>query len=72
MPEHGIKLGYCIRPNMQISVGYTLLMWSSVAMAGDQMDRIVSLTGSTQNPERQNNSSTFWMQSIDLGLGWAY
>jgi hypothetical protein len=47
-------------------------MWSSVAMAGDQMDRIVSLTGSTQNPERQNNSSTFWMQSIDLGLGWAY
>ncbi len=72
MPELGIKLGYCIRPNMQVSVGYTLLMWSSVAMAGDQMDRIVSLTGSTQNPERLNNSSTFWMQSIDLGLGWSY
>lgn len=72
LPELGIKMGYCVRPNMQVSVGYTLLMWSSVAMAGDQMDRIVDLTGATLNPAPQNRTTTYWMQSIDLGLNWAY
>ena len=34
LPELGIKMGYCFRPNMELSVGYTLLMWSSVALEG--------------------------------------
>lgn len=72
LPELGIKMGYCFRPNMELSVGYTLLMWSSVALAGEQIDSVVDLTGNSNRPSPSNHTSAYWMQSIDLGLNWSF
>ncbi len=72
VPELGIKLGYAFRPNLELTVGYTLLVWSSAAMAGDQIDSVIDPTGISGRPVPQNRTSSFWMQSVDLGLGWSY
>jgi hypothetical protein len=68
LPEVGFKLGYCVRPNVQLTVGYTLLVWSDVVLAGEQMDSTINLTGLGTRPSPLNKHSGFWMQSIDLGL----
>jgi len=72
LPELGIKMGYAFRPNMELSLGYTLLMWSSVALAGDQIDPVIDSTGISGRPAPSNRTSAFWMQSIDLGASWSY
>lgn len=72
LPELGIKMGYAFRPNLEFTVGYTLLMWSSVALAGEQIDPVVDLTGNSNRPAPGNRTSAFWMQSIDLGLNWTF
>lgn len=76
IPELGLKLGYSVRENLQLTVGYTFMMYSSVAMAGDQMDQVLDLTqvggaaGVRPSPSFQDTS--FWLQGIDLGLSWNY
>jgi hypothetical protein len=71
LPEMGIKLAYQLRPNVQLTAGYTALFWSDVALAGEQIDRTINLAG-TGRPLATNKLSTFWMQSVDLGLSMAY
>lgn len=76
IPELGLKLGYSVRENVQLTLGYTFLMYSSVVMAGDQIDQVVDLAqvngvaGLRPAPDFQDTS--FWMQGIDLGLSWNY
>jgi hypothetical protein len=72
IPEIGVKLGYTIRPNVQLTVGYTMMMWSSVGLAGEQMDSALDLTQASARPSHTLRDSTFWMQGVDLGLGWTY
>jgi Putative beta barrel porin-7 (BBP7) len=72
LPEMGLKMGYSIRPNIQLSVGYTLLVWSDVVLAGEQMDRTINLTGLGDRPGPLNKHSSFWMQSVDAGLNFVY
>ncbi len=72
MPEIGMKLGYHVCDSLQFTVGYTFLYWSSVAMAGDQIDRTVDLTQGTPRPQPLNAETGFWMQGIDLGLTFTY
>ncbi len=72
LPELGVKLGYAFRPNLELTVGYTLLMWSSVALAGEQIDPVIDQSGISGRPAPSNRTSAYWMQSIDLGLGWSY
>ncbi|HBE71899.1 MAG TPA: hypothetical protein DDW52_27470 [Planctomycetaceae bacterium] len=67
IPEMGLKLGYSCRENVQLTVGYTFMFWSSVAMAGDQIDSTVDLTGVGGRPAAMFNDSTFWTQGIDFG-----
>jgi hypothetical protein len=69
LPEVGFKLGYSIRPRVQLTVGYTLLVWSDVVLAGEQIDNVINLTGlGPLRPAPLNNHSAYWMQSVDLGL----
>lgn len=72
LPELGIKMGYAFRPNMELTLGYTLMMWSSVALAGDQIDPVIDATGTSGRPALSNRTTAFWMQSIDLGASWSY
>jgi hypothetical protein len=72
IPELGVKLGYDVTQNLQATVGYTFVMWSSVALAGEQMDRTVDLVQATTRPAPALIDSSFWMQGIDLGLNYRF
>ncbi len=67
IPEMGVKLGYAARENVHLSIGYTFMFWSTVSMAGDQIDSTVDLTGAGGRPASMFNDSTFWTQGIDFG-----
>lgn len=77
IPEMGVKLGYAFRENVQLTVGYTFMFWSSVGLAGDQIDSRIDLTQASggligTHPAAMFQDSTFWMQGIDLGLNWQF
>ena len=38
IPEIGATLGYCVTPRFKVTLGYTLLYWSNVVRAGEQID----------------------------------
>jgi hypothetical protein len=76
IPEFGARLGYQVTPNLQIFTGYTLLYWSSVVRAGNEVDQVVNPNllpgaGAATGPQRPMpllNGSAFWAQGIELGL----
>lgn len=68
IPELGIKLGYRPRENVELTVGYTCMFWSSVGVAGDQMDRTIDLVQTVARPTASFVDRSFWMQGIDLGM----
>jgi hypothetical protein len=77
IPELGIKLGFAACENVQFTVGYTVMMWSGVAMAGDQIDDVIDptqlvLVNAGSRPNSLLNDNTFWMQGVDLGLNFAF
>ncbi len=72
LPELGMKLGYAVRPNIQLTVGYTLLVWSDVMLSGEQIDPTLNLSGLGPRPLPTNKHSAYWMQSVDLGLNFVY
>jgi hypothetical protein len=84
IPELGVKVGYRITPGITLFAGYDLLEWSSVARAGDQIDRVLNLTqnpvlggtGGTlvgaARPTTLFNRSDFFAQGLTLGVEWKY
>ena len=72
IPELGVKLGYCVNPNVQLTVGYSFMMWSSVGLAGDQIDRTVDLAQTVARPASTFAESSFWLQGVDVGMAFTY
>jgi hypothetical protein len=83
VPEAGINLGYALTRHIRLTFGYTLLYWSNVFRAGDQIDRgmnpseLASLVGhgNLYGPARPNftfHSTDFWAQGLNLGLQFRY
>ena len=71
--ELGIKLGANLNENVQATVGYSLMYWSSVALAGDQMDRVIDPAGAVNRPVHNGIvTQGMWAQGIDLGLIFNY
>jgi hypothetical protein len=67
--ESGVQLGYFINPNLQFTVGYNLMFWSNVVRPGDQIDTTVDdLNVPPTRPAFDFNTSSFWVQSLNLGL----
>lgn len=73
IPEANIKLGYRVRDNISLSVGYSFLYFDNVALVGDVID--TSVDGSTINtgvfgnrPEFNFNDSSLWVQGVDFGV----
>ncbi|MGV3484737.1 MAG: BBP7 family outer membrane beta-barrel protein [Planctomycetaceae bacterium] len=71
-PEVNLKLGYRFREHVTFSVGYSFLYWDHVALAGQQIDRLID----GDNADPANNfdppgfrfaDAGFWVQGIDLG-----
>lgn len=82
IPEVGINLGYQLASNIRLFAGYSVLYWSNVVRAGDQID----LTVNTTQVQRSTTStatltgtprpaygsafreSGFWAHGANLGL----
>lgn len=80
-PEASVKLSYELSERISVSIGYTFLYWTRVALAGDQVDRRVNrdvmfggpfLPGGGANPAFSFNDTDFWVQTIDIGLACTY
>jgi hypothetical protein len=77
VPELGVRLGYLLGPDCRLSVGYSLLFWTDVVRAGDQVDLAVNPglippvthpVGGPQRPAFEFQRTTIWAQGVDLGL----
>jgi hypothetical protein len=78
-PEANIKLTYDVNDRLGVSVGYTFLYWSRVALAGDNIDRNVNGTQITSgvlagppDPRFAFNDTDYWVQTIDIGFSFNY
>ena len=74
IPEMNFKLGYRFRDHVEMSVGYTFMMFDSLVLAGDHVDRNIDPTALNTDgpfgtsPAFEFNDSSLWLQGIDLGL----
>lgn len=67
--ETGLSLGYYITPRTQLTIGYNLMYWSNIVRPGEQIDTVVDdLNVPPTRPTFQFNTSSFWVQSLTLGL----
>ncbi|MEM7478570.1 MAG: BBP7 family outer membrane beta-barrel protein [Planctomycetota bacterium] len=70
--ELGVKLGFNLNEKIRANVGYSMMYWSSAAMAGDQIDRVIDLTGALGRPARNLVTDGFWAQGLDFGFVYNY
>jgi hypothetical protein len=75
VPEARLKLKYQVNCHLDLSLGYTFIYWSRVALAGQQVN--LDLSGATfpqtgPDPTFTFNHGAFWAQGIDLGLRICY
>ena len=72
-PEASVKLIHSVRENIAVTVGYTFMYWTRVALAGDQIDTDVNSQalfngGGTDTTTFTFRDTDFWAQTIDIGL----
>ena len=71
LPEAGAKMKYQLG-RAELGVGYTMLLFPSVAMAGNQVDRNVernpAVPGNPTSPGSRLVSDTFFLHGLDLGM----
>jgi hypothetical protein len=72
-PEANFKLGYCLRNNITLTAGYSLIYFDNVALVGDIID--TSANGNLLNsgqfgnrPAFEFDDSSLWIQGVDFGL----
>ncbi|MEQ1824828.1 MAG: BBP7 family outer membrane beta-barrel protein [Pirellula sp.] len=72
LPEAGAKIKYQLG-QAQFGIGYTMLLFPSVAMAADQIDPNIDFVGAVNNqpilsPSPRFATDTFFLHGLDLGL----
>ncbi len=72
-PEMNFKLAYRFRDNVLLSAGYSFIYFDSVALNGDNVDRLIDGQNFNTNvfgnrPEFVFNDSSLWVQGLDLGV----
>jgi hypothetical protein len=82
IPEVGLKLGYRIRPNLNLSLGYSFIYISNVVLGGDQVDRQLNLSQSNGGPATGPNQNRpeflgfretdFWAQGLNFGVEYKF
>jgi hypothetical protein len=78
IPELGLRLGWRLSPNIQLSAGYTVMWWTAVLRPGDQVDLRVNTSRQSVNqggpalPAYPNNDSSLWIQGLNLGLAFRF
>jgi hypothetical protein len=74
VPELGFSVGYQFTPYCCVTLGYSMMYWSHVALAGDQVDRAVNgsqllggtLSGPAQ-PAASIHDSGYWVHGVQVG-----
>lgn len=67
--EAGLSLGWHISPRTQLTLGYNLMYWSNIVRPGEQIDTVVDdLNVPPTSPTFQFNTTSFWVQSLTIGL----
>lgn len=78
VPEVNLRLGCRVAQWTKITVGYSLIYWSTVARPNDQIDTTINPTQIGGNlvgdarPRFNFNTSDFWVQGLNLGLQWDF
>jgi hypothetical protein len=78
LPEAGLNFHYKFSPRCDVSLGYSFLWISSVALSGDQIDRQVNLSQQSgvlvgpARPDHTFNVTDYWLQSMNFGLNYAF
>ena len=71
LPEAGAKMKYKLQ-GAELGIGYSLLVFPSVAMAGGQVDRNVdfnpAVVGNPVAPASRLINETFFLHGLDLGV----
>lgn len=80
-PEAGVNLGVAMTEDIDFTVGYTFILWSRVAMAGDNIDSNVNGSllatgvlpgGEPADPAFRFQDDSFWVQALSLGMNFRY
>ena len=68
VPEFSARVCYHFNKCFCLNVGYKAVYWSSVYLAGDQIDRRINPLAASNYPEYLNKKTTFWLQGVTLGF----
>jgi len=72
MPEMTFTVGHQLTPRWRDSLGYSVIYWTQVARAGQQIDAHVDL-GTTESTRPQGwQDADFWTQGLNFGLDYRY
>jgi hypothetical protein len=81
IPQLNMNLGYNLTPRLRAIVGYTLIYWSTVVRAGDQISLDVNETylprafDTPEGPARPAfawRDTDFWAQGINVGIDYRF
>jgi hypothetical protein len=80
VPEFGLNLKYQIRPDLQLSLGYSVLWIKGVARVGNEINTTINTNNFPpatnvvpfSQPTFLLNRTDLWVQSINLGLTFTY
>ncbi|HET6575289.1 MAG TPA: BBP7 family outer membrane beta-barrel protein, partial [Fimbriiglobus sp.] len=70
VPQAGAKIGYCLTDCLKATAGYTLLYWSKVRRASEQID--LTTDPAAGRPAFRNDTSDVWLQGWTLGVELRY
>lgn len=70
VPEMNVTVGYNVSDNFQLTLGYTFIYWSEVALAGDMIDTTINTSQPVVGPNRPSASLTsdgYWYTGLNFG-----
>jgi hypothetical protein len=79
VPEIGATVGYDLTCRLRLTAGYTLIYWSRVSRANDQVDLALNpnefpppQTGGSPSPLFRFISTDYWAQGVNLGADFRF
>lgn len=67
IPEASLQLGYRVTRTLELNVGYTMLYFTNVALAGGSIEHTVDLDGPGGPAPPSFNDTSLWLQGITIG-----
>ena len=68
IPQLNLRLSYQLNQSMALSVGYLLVYWPKLFLAGEQVDPAITVTDTIAAPKAVERLSSFWLQGVTAGL----